>query len=270
VRGGERTLMAEFQDLRARARETAYEPERSSGLPFWLLAAGAGAATFVAVMFAPRFFSSHGTAVVYVEMPRAPVAAAPLPAGAERYAGKTTDEVAKIADAYCAQRAGSILLAPINGEEQSPKAKGEFDRAKHMFANGQNVADQNERLACQLTEAPARYCSPNLRQKITAGVIDYVRGIENTNLSLRIYFKAQAAISLDSSRGRTNPEALGAFAPDPRVIDGIEGLIRAGYLQKPQRDDIGTSVSRPVKERLDRVVGNKAHCPETPWWAFWR
>src|SRR4051812_43433403 len=129
-RGGERTLMADFQDLRARARETAYEPERSSGLPFWLIAAGAVAISFAAVMFAPRFFSSHGTAVVYVEAPRAPVAAAPAPAGAERYAGKKPDEVARIADAICAPRAGSLLLAPLNGEEQSPKAKAEFDRAK--------------------------------------------------------------------------------------------------------------------------------------------
>ena len=262
--------MADFQDLRARARETAYEPERSGGLPFWLIAAGAGAAAFAAVMFAPRFFSSHGTSVVYVETPHGPVAAAPLPAGAERYAGKSPDDVAKIADAVCAQRPGSALLAPINGEERSPKAKAEFDRAKQTVANGKNVTDQNERLACQLHEAPARYCSRSLRQKITAGIIDYVRGIENTNMSLRMYFTAQAAISLDQSRGRINPDGLGAFAPDPRVVEGVEGLIRAGYLLKAQRDDIGTSVPRAIKERLDRVVGNRANCPEPPWWAFWR
>ena len=262
--------MADFQDLRARARETAYEPEQSSGLPFWLIAAGAGAAAFAAVMFAPRFFSGHSTGVVYVEAPRAPVAAAPAPAGAERYAGKSADDVAKIAEAVCAPQPGSNLLAPINGDSQSPKAKAEFDRAKQMVANGQNVTDKNERLACQLTEAPARYCSPSLRQKITAGVIDYVRGIENTNMSLRMYFKAQSAITLDTSRGKVNPDALGVFVPDPRVVEGVEGLIRAGYLLKPQRDDIGTSVPRQIKERLDRVVGNKAHCPETPWWAFWR
>jgi len=263
--------MADLQDLRARARETAYEPERSSGgLPFWLIAAAAVVAGFAGVMFAPRFFSSHSTGVVYVEAPRAAVPAAPVVAGADRYAGKSPDEVAKVADALCASRAGSVLLAPINGEEQSPKAKAEFDRAKQLVANGKNVPDQNERLACQLTEAPARYCSRSLRQKITAGVIDYVRGIENTNMSLRMYFTAQSAISLDQSRGRVNPDGMGAFAPDPRVIEGVEGLIRAGYLMKPQRDDIGTSVPRPIKERLDRVVGNKAHCPEAPWWAFWR
>ena len=262
--------MADIQDLRARAREAAYEPERSSGLPFWLIAAGAGAAAFAAVMFAPRFFSSHSTGVVYVEAPRAPAAAAPALPGADHYAGKTPDQVEKIADAICSPRAGSVMLAPITGEEQSPKAKAEFDGAKQMVAGGKNVADRNDRLACQLTEAPARYCSRSLRQKITADVIDYVRGIENTNMSLRMYFQAQAVISLDNSRGRINPDGLGAFQPDPRVITGVEGLIRAGYLLKPQRDDIGTSVARPIKERLDRVVGNKAHCPETPWWAFWR
>jgi hypothetical protein len=263
--------MTDIQDLRSQIREKAdYEPERSSGLPFWLMAAAAAAAAFAAVMFAPRFFSGHGTAVVYVEAPRKPAAVAPAPAGAERYTGKSPDEVARIADAICVQRAGSVLLASINGEEQSPKAKAEFDRAKQTVASGKNVADQNERLACQLTEAPARYCSRSLRQKVTASVIDYVRGIENTNMSLRMYYTAQSAISLDQSRGRVNPDGIGAFVPDPRVIDGVEGLIRAGYLVKAQRDDIGTSVPRPIKERLDRVVGNKIHCPETPWWAFWR
>jgi hypothetical protein len=263
--------MADIQDLRARAREAAYEPQRSGGgLPFWLIAAAAVAIGFAGVMFAPRFFSSHSTGVVYVEAPRAPAGAAPAAAAADRYAGKSPDEVARIADAVCASRAGSVLLAPINGEEQSPKAKAEFERAKQTVANGKNVPDQNERLACQLTEAPARYCSRSLRQKITAGIIDYVRGIENTNMSMRMYFTAQAAITLDTSRGKVNPDGIGAFAPDPRVIEGVEGLIRAGYLTKPQRDDIGTSAPRPIRERLDRVVGNKVHCPETPWWAFWR
>lgn len=265
--------MTDIQDLRSRIRDKPdYQPERSSGLPFWLIAVVVGAAAFAAVMFGTRFFfSGHGTAVVYVETPRAPAIAAPVPAGAERYAGKSPEEVAKIAEALCAPRAGSVLLATINGEEQSPRAKAEFDRAKQTVASGKNVTDQNERLACQLTEAPARYCSPGLRQKITARVIDYVRGIENTNMSLRMYFSAQAAINLDQSRGRINPDALGAFASDPKVIEGVEGLIRAGYLLKPQRDDIGTSVPRAVKERLDRVVGNRAICPEPPpWWAFWR
>ena len=82
-------------------------------------------------------------------------------------------------------------------------------------------------------------------------------------MSLRMYFKAQAAISLDSSRGRINTDALGVFSPDLRVVEGVEGLIRAGYLLKPQRDDIGTSVPRAIRERFDRIVGNKTALPRT-------
>jgi hypothetical protein len=261
--------MTDVRDLRARARETSYEPEQKSSLPFWLITAVAVTAGFALVMFAPRFLGSPRT-VAYVEVAHAPAAAIPLPPGAERYAGKKAEEIEKIADAYCAERAGSILLAPVNGEEQSPKAKAEFERAKQTVVSGRSVTDHNERLACQLTEAPARYCSRALRQKITAGIIDYFRGIENTNMSLRLYYKAQSAITLDTSRGRINAEALGSFTADPRVTEGVERLIRMGYLLKPQRDDIATSVPRAVKERLDRVVGNNAHCPEAPWWAFWK
>jgi hypothetical protein len=54
------------------------------------------------------------------------------------------------------------------------------------------------------------------------------------------------------------------------VLVAIENLIRAGYLLRPQRDDIGTSVPRAIKERFDRVVGNKLPCPDPPWWAIWK
>ena len=263
--------MTDIQDLRARVRETRYEPERKSALPFWLITAAAVGIGFAGVMFAPRFFGGQRTVLVtHTETSApAPAAAAPALPGAERYAGKSAEEVAKLADAFCAQRTGSNLLAPLSGAERSPKAKAEFDRAKQIFDSGGNAPDQNDQLACQLTEVPARYCSRSLRLKLTANVIDYFKGIETTNTSLRMMHKAQAIISLDRSRGNADGP-LGSFTADPKVIDGVEGLIRTGYLLKPQRDDIGTSVPRPIKERLDRVVGNKTHCPETPWWAFWR
>lgn len=263
--------MTDIQDLRARVRETRYEPERKSRLPFWLVTAAAVGIGFAVVMLVPRFYGGHRTVLVmHTETSApAPAAAAPAPPGAERHTGKSLEEVAKLADAFCAPRAGSILLAPLSGAERSPKAKAEFDRAKQVFDSGGSAPDQNDQLACQLTEAPARYCSRSLKQKITANVIDYFKGIETTNTSLRMVHKAQAMISLDRSRGNADGP-LGSFTADPKVIEGVEGLIRAGYLLKPQRDDIGTSVPRPIKERLDRVVGNKTPCPETPWWAFWR
>ena len=122
------------------------------------------------------------------------------PPGAERYAGKSAEEIARIADAICAPRAGSILLAPLNGEEQSPKAKAEFDRAKQALRMAGTSAIRTNGSPVSLTEAPARYCSRSLRQKITADVIDYFRAIENTNLSLRMFSRRRRSISLDSSR----------------------------------------------------------------------
>jgi hypothetical protein len=58
--------------------------------------------------------------------------------------------------------------------------------------------------------------------------------------------------------------------PDLRVVEAIEGLMRAGYLTKAHRDDIAVSVPRDYKERFARIAGNKAPCPEPPWWAVWR
>ena len=107
------------------------------------------------------------------------------------------------------------------------------------------IADQSEQLSCLLTEGPARYCSAIQRSKITAAIINHFRTVERASAG------AKAEI-------------------DPRVLAGIEGLIRAGYLLKPQRDDIGTVTPREIKERLARIVGNKLPCPEPPWWAIWR
>jgi hypothetical protein len=159
------------------------------------------------------------------------------------------------------QRATSALLEP------KPKSKaGAID----AFAAGQNITDDNSRLACQLAEAPARYCSRSLRQKATAEIISYFVAVEQTNASARMVIKAQSMVSLDT-RTRRDPDApIGSFVIDPRVVTGIEGLIRAGYLQKPQRDDINAVAPRPIKERLDRIVGIKTPCPAPPWWAVWR
>ena len=57
---------------------------------------------------------------------------------------------------------------------------------------------------------------------------------------------------------------------EPRVLTAIDGLIRAGYLLKPQRDDIGTVAPREIRTRFAHIVGNKLPCPEPPWWAIWK
>lgn len=218
--------MADFEDMRARIRDTGYQPAPSrSGVPFWIVTVLAVAVGFTVVLFAPRFYTVQRTAalpsskdmLVRTE-PETSVHAAPVPAGPSRYADKSADEIAKIADIVCEPR-------PVSGPT--------------------SLAYQSDRLHCLLTEAPARYCAPNQRSKITAAIINHFRIVEHAATVAKIEV-------------------------EPRILVAIEGLIRAGYLLKPQREDIATSVPREIRERFARVVGNKPPCPEPPWWAVWK
>ena len=221
--------MADFQDLRARVRETGYQPAPSGGssLPFWIATACAVVIGFTVVLLAPRFYTVQRTATLPAvkEMQGRTQSAqpvqsvgTPLPADPARYAGKSADEIGKIADIVCEPR-------PVSGPT--------------------SLGYQSERLHCLLTEAPARYCSATQRSKITAAIINHFKIVEHAATVAKIEV-------------------------EPRVLTAIEGLMRAGYLLKPQRDDIGSVTPRPIKERFARIVGNKAPCPEQPWWAVWR
>ena len=135
-----------------------------------------------------------------------------------RYAGKSAEDIAKIADSICVPRATS---GPTS------------------------IAFQSERLHCLLTEGTARYCAGTQRSKITAAIIDHFRIVEHAAKVAKVEV-------------------------EPRILVAIEGLIRAGYLLKPQREDIASSLPRDIKERFARVVGNKPPCPEQPWWQVWK
>jgi len=78
-------------------------------------------------------------------------------------------------------------------------------------------------------------------------------------------------IRWDTCRKRCwNAQASTPLTPDPRVADAIEGLMRAGYLNRGHREDIAANVPRAYKERFARVVGIKSPCPAPPWWAVWK
>jgi len=222
--------MTDFQGMRARIRDTGHQPAPSGGggLPFWIVTVCAVAVGFTVVLFAPRFYTVQRTAALpaFMEMQGRTESASlgqsstgsEAPVNPARYAGKSPDEIGKIADSVCAPR-------PPDGPT--------------------SLAYQGERLHCLLTEAPARYCSPIQRSKITAAIINHFRIVEHAATVAKIEV-------------------------EPRVLVAIEGLMRAGYLLKPQRDDIGASVPRELKGRFARIVGNKAPCPAPPWWAVWR
>jgi len=262
--------MRDIQDLRARMRQERGRPVAAtrSGfkLPFGVLAGGAVVLGFVVVMLTPKFYSVQRTAAlpdfkevrerVVSPEPALPASLAAVPMGPAQYAGKSTEEIAKIADGVCAERV-----------------------AVTRNAQPTRTAAAEEKLFCFLSEAPARFCSGSQARKATADIINYFKGIEYSNAAVSAGKKVLDMPSPDRARLSPDPQeeasrkavqAAAMLTPDTRVVEAIEGLMRAGYLLKGHREDIAVSVPRAYKERFARIAGNRAPCPQTPWWAIWK
>ena len=241
--------MTDIQGLRAQLRDTRPATRSSSsgggggGIPFWLIAAGAAALGFAVVLFTPNFYTMQRTAALpgvtrpepaegappaTVQHAAAPHAAVPQAAAPEapasRYAGKAPEEVVRTVEIVCDERA-RVLRGASSG------------------APGPKAAD--EKLHCFLTEAPARFCAPNLKRKATADVINYFKGIEYTNKAIVVAAKLKAERHADG--------ALGAATTDPRVVEAVEGsdARRLSHQGAPRRDR---------RERSARLQGTlRAH-----------
>jgi hypothetical protein len=290
--------MTDIQGLRAQLRDSRPRsaPRVSSGgggAPFWAVAVVAAVVGFGIVLFTPRFFTTQRTAAlpdfqeaasrppdggqgsaperhavappVSVQLVPAPAAASqpvksqpapaqpalpapaqPAAAPASRYAGKAPEEVVRVSDAVCEQR----MQAVRNGVQPAPRG------------GGHKITAADEKLHCFLTEAPSRFCAPNQKRKVAADVINYFKGIEYTNAAVVVAAKVAAM-----KPGGEAPAVLNKAEIDPRVVEAIEGVMRAGYLTKANREEIGANVPRELKDRFARIVGSTPPCPKPPWWA---
>ena len=249
--------MTDIHDLRAQMREgRGARPAVARGggfrIPFGLVAGGAVALGFLLVLFTPKIYPVQRTAALpafkEARPEPAPAAAAPQPVAVappaavkSNYAGKGADEAAKIADAVCEQR---VTAAPQRGQ-----------------------AAVEAKLHCFLSEGTARFCTGSQARKATADIINYFKGIEYTNTALIVAAKVPGPFRSPAADTTQPPTPL---TPDPRVAEAIEGLMRAGYLNRGHREDIAANVPRDYKERFARIVGIQSPCPAPPWWAVWR
>ena len=247
--------MTDIHDLRAQMREgRGARPVVVQGggfkIPFGLVAGTAVALGFLLVLFTPKIYSVQRTAALPafkdVKPEPAPVAAAPHPGAVvppaavkPNYAGKGADEAARIADAVCEQR---LTAAPQRGQ-----------------------AAVEAKLHCFLSEGTARFCTGSQARKATADIINYFKGIEYTNAAVVVAAKVAAMKPSGEAAAVLNKAEI-----DPRVVEAIEGVIRAGYLTKANRDEIGANVPRELKDRFARIVGSTPPCPKPPWWAVWK
>jgi hypothetical protein len=297
--------MTDIQGLRAQLRDNGPRPAVTrvataggvGGVLFWAIAVGAAVIGFGIVLLAPRVFTPQRTAAlpVYQEAasrtpaadsgqtpervaaapspapsaqlapaqlpaPSAPQPAQPLPpakvtapvAGAppaptSRYAGKTPEEVVRLSDAVCEHRSQAV-------RDGAPPQRATKQAAGPSGSHKVTAAD--EKLYCLITEAPARFCAPNQKRRISADIINYFKGIEYTN----------AAVAMAAKVGAVRQDLTKAEI-DPGVVEVIDGLIRAGYLTKANRDEIGANVPRELKDRFARIVPYTPNCPKPPWWA---
>jgi len=249
--------MTDIHDLRAQMREgRAARPAvgRDGGfrIPFGLVAGAAVVVGFLLVLFTPKIYPVQRTAALpafkEARPEPAPAAAAPQPVAVappatvkSNYAGKGADEAAKIADAVCEQR---VTAAPQRGQ-----------------------AAVEAKLHCYLSEGTARFCTGSQARKATADIINYFKGIEYTNTAMIVAAKVPGPFRSPAADTTQPPAPL---TPDPRVAEAIEGLMRAGYLNRGHREDIAANVPRDYKERFARIVGIQSPCPAPPWWAVWR
>ena len=265
--------MADIQDIRAQLREVRHQPASSGGggnLSFYLVAAAAVLVGFGVVLFVPKILSgqrgaslpaSHEVASreAAVTQNAGAAPAAPASAPVSSYAGKGTDEVAMIADAVCARDRRAA-------RPNTPAQPG-FRPQNNAFT-ADSIPHENEKLHCFLSEGLPRFCSATQARKATADVINYFKGIEYANAAAAIAAKLTGGPA--RVPGLESVPAGAKLAPDPQVIVAVEGLMKAGYLSRGQREEIGASVPPPVKERFARVIANVSICPKPPWWAVWR
>ena len=211
------------------------------------------------MLFTPRFYTMQRTAALpdvqtrpepaesappataqHAAAPHAAVPQAAAPeAPASRYAGKAPEEVVRTVEIVCDERA-RVLRGASSG------------------AAGPKAAD--EKLHCFLTEAPARFCAPNLKRKATADVINYFKGIEYTNKAIIVAAKLKGTARRDG--------VLGAATIDPRVVEAVEGADarRLSHQGAPRRDR--RQCSAPTSRIASRAsIGSTPTCPKPPWWA---
>lgn len=271
-------------DIRAQLREARQQRLPSEGegksVTFWIVAVCAVFVGFAVVLLTPRIYSVQRTAQlptfqetrdrIESETRGSAPAVAAAPAAPANYTGKSADEMGKIADDVCFQRAQAAQPHSSKTPRLSNKEPSEFtsvDGMKHFDALMQ----------CLLTEAPQRYCSVRQRQMIAAEAASYFRGVDQANATIKNVVAemkvdprfAAASAEVGHTPGMQQLSSL-KFTHDPKVLAGIEGLIRGGYLTSVERSSIGALAPPAIRDRLARVVANVSTCPQPPWWAIWK
>ena len=224
-------------------------------IPFGLLAGAAVVVGFLVVLFTPKIYPVQRTAA--------------LPAFKEARRRRRRSRAAAAAPQPAA---AAIRCREIRLRRQG-RGRGGQNRRRGVRAacspRRRSAGRRRSRRSCTVSSAKgtARFCTGSQARKATADIINYFKGIEYTNTAHGRGREDAGPVPLTVG-GTTQPPT--PLTPDPRVAEAIEGLMRAGYLNRGHREDIAANVPRDYKERFARIVGIQSPCPAPPWWAVWK
>ncbi len=246
--------MTDLQDIRSRLRDDVRRgapSDEGGGGRYTLIFAICGVVIgFALFLFVPRFFQAPNSAImrdISVARPAAETGIRPPDGG--RYAGKSPDEIAVLADEVCASTAPRVL----GGKVPRPSD------AAADFLNADGMKRINEQMHCLLTEGPMRFCSPAQQRMIVGEIALYFHGIDQANRQF------------GALRGSETRKGVGEeIAPEPRVVMALEARLRDGQLTTANRDMISGEAPRWVRDRLVKIEPHQSLCPAKPWWAIWR
>lgn len=259
--------MTDIREMRARLREAPPVPGRSA-LPgvfvFMGCALGVGLAAF---LLAPRVYPLKPSADVptFADVAHrlqagepAPAPAPVVPTNAALYAGKSANDMGKLADDVCFKRAHARFPHWSKTPRLTTKKLDEFffDDMNHF----------NELMHCLLTEAPARYCSSSQRRMIVGETQYYFRVIAGLDQLQLLNPRRPPGFSNEDMAQPRFPH----IAPDQKVMNAVEARLRDGLITKADRDRLSALAPQNIRERWLRIEPPPASCPVQPWWAFWR
>ena len=246
--------MTDLHDIRARLRDDARRgpsSDESGGRKYTLVFATCGLVIgFALFIFVPRFFQTRETAIirdVSVTRPATETGARPPDAG--RYAGRSPDEIAVLADEVCAQQ------GPARATGKPPRLAD----TGADFLNADGMKRINEQMHCLLTEGPMRFCSAAQQRMVVGELTLYFHGVDQANRQFG---------ALRGAAARTGVRQ--EITPDLGVLAALEGRLRDGQLTSANRDMISGEAPRWVRDRLVKIEPKQSLCPVKPWWQIWK
>jgi hypothetical protein len=172
-------------------------------------------------------------------------------------ATKSRDNALEQAHNHCNARTDFVQL----GRAERNALEG-FDG---LYSGESALAKASLYVSCLTTQSPSRFCQPPHRTHLVAALTDYYRLMskvrEERYLATTSPFAVEKGMLIHpggSPHGATGSPPSGQS--DPRIVDGLRGLITAGYLSHSDLDGLPTALAGDLRGQLRTVKPARTAC----------